>query len=1019
MARDVNVQISASTSGFISSINNAENALNRAVNNMKTSISSLNTSTLSLNATFQSVATSSRALMGSIGSGGGFGATSTQITQLNATLDLLIQRLTNNTTALHNTSTAMGHLTTATSRATTALSSVSASASASASATSHAGSSAGGAVGGFAGLTSSVMALARGFGALYVAQKAVEVFNESKDAVVQAEMSFKSFESAVNSSGVSLGKLNPIIEKYAKNTALSRSEIEQAMSSMLKMKFTPEQIDKALGSATDLAAFGRQKGKKYGQAIVEGFEGLRMGISSNTNNMGWQENISKAEEKYAASIGKTVEKLTEEEKAQAYVASMARESAYASGDAAKAQETLSGSIDQANKFMDETKQQIGQQLIPAYEALQTVQAAFLNFTNLALQGISITVLKIKAFFQEIGAVIKLTTDGDLKAFKKSVDDINKSLDDNIKKLVTAKGYQGDFKEDSSKKVNNTKEQSPKEKYEEAKKAYDLMMAKAEEERKVKHEKYENDLLALKQQLDKKLIALSEYTAKAKALNAEAAADSQSFFDKQISGLKGLLAIGYKQEDNKNQIAITKAEGSKEADALKYERERLKIGQTTVRGGGGGSSENSASAIRKAEFELQKQIGENELNLMKTHNQTQINLSNYKFTTFKTSAKDYYAEIIKLSNDEKEKTIANINKEIEFLKEQQKQKNVGKVEQLRIAKELVALQGQLATVESNYSERIKEANRNLETYNRNLEKNRKLREFGNNKDDALQSIQLGQIQKDKDSLGGLFGNKGDSINSQKAIEEAKYQVAVKYINQRKQYLLENEKENVAEIEALDQEMTDLKRQHILELAELEKQQYLKQKEDYISLVQTQKQALQQFLDSNIKHTKSLRASFQDLGDSIQNKLLEIAEKNLIEKIFNVDAIQKFFDAFASNSTGAGTGMGILQSAGSGLMGLFGGGSGGSMLGSLGSMVMSAFTPLATGTNLVPRDMPAILHEGEAVVPKKYNNADNFGGSAKRSVSVVNNFISSAVPDKRTQHQMAMSAGNSVKLAGARK
>jgi tape measure domain-containing protein len=44
-------------------------------------------------------------------------------------------------------------------------------------------------------------------------------------------------------------------------------------------------------------------------------------------------------------------------------------------------------------------------------------------------------------------------------------------------------------------------------------------------------------------------------------------------------------------------------------------------------------------------------------------------------------------------------------------------------------------------------------------------------------------------------------------------------------------------------------------------------------------------------------------------------------------------------------------------------------------------ISEITPLATGTNYVPQDMLAYLHEGEAVVPKKYNPAADGGITAE--------------------------------------
>jgi hypothetical protein len=48
---------------------------------------------------------------------------------------------------------------------------------------------------------------------------------------------------------------------------------------------------------------------------------------------------------------------------------------------------------------------------------------------------------------------------------------------------------------------------------------------------------------------------------------------------------------------------------------------------------------------------------------------------------------------------------------------------------------------------------------------------------------------------------------------------------------------------------------------------------------------------------------------------------------------------------------------------------------------------ALTPYATGTNYVPKDGPAYLHQGEAVVPRAYNPAAGGGQSNARLESLV--------------------------------
>lgn len=57
-----------------------------------------------------------------------------------------------------------------------------------------------------------------------------------------------------------------------------------------------------------------------------------------------------------------------------------------------------------------------------------------------------------------------------------------------------------------------------------------------------------------------------------------------------------------------------------------------------------------------------------------------------------------------------------------------------------------------------------------------------------------------------------------------------------------------------------------------------------------------------------------------------------------------------------------------------------------------MGYTSLLSLATGTNYVPRDMPAFLHKGEAVIPARYNNTMN-GGDVHLHYGPTNNMVQS--------------------------
>jgi hypothetical protein len=70
-------------------------------------------------------------------------------------------------------------------------------------------------------------------------------------------------------------------------------------------------------------------------------------------------------------------------------------------------------------------------------------------------------------------------------------------------------------------------------------------------------------------------------------------------------------------------------------------------------------------------------------------------------------------------------------------------------------------------------------------------------------------------------------------------------------------------------------------------------------------------------------------------------------------------------------------------------------------------------LATGTNNVPQDMVAVIHKGEAVVPKEFNPAA--GGRAPHSTVVNNHFSIPPNMPRDAQTQVEFHAGMGVRRA----
>jgi hypothetical protein len=151
-------------------------------------------------------------------------------------------------------------------------------------------------------------------------------------------------------------------------------------------------------------------------------------------------------------------------------------------------------------------------------------------------------------------------------------------------------------------------------------------------------------------------------------------------------------------------------------------------------------------------------------------------------------------------------------------------------------------------------------------------------------------------------------------------------------------------------------------------------------------------------------------------AIEQDILRIATRKLFTEPFG----NYLANMIGGNGTAAGGG-GLIGSgldwllggggAPSGGTGVWGGSSNYSALSQLPNFGADFFIPgLDGGTNYVPQDMLAMIHEGEAVVPKEYNDGGSTG-----AVNVTVNQSFSPGTDRRTIMQAAAAAGEQARRA----
>ncbi len=162
------------------------------------------------------------------------------------------------------------------------------------------------------------------------------------------------------------------------------------------------------------------------------------------------------------------------------------------------------------------------------------------------------------------------------------------------------------------------------------------------------------------------------------------------------------------------------------------------------------------------------------------------------------------------------------------------------------------------------------------------------------------------------------------------------------------------------------------------------------------------------------TEFWKAAAQSMQHSMSGLFFDVMQGNLsdLSSSFKRTIDRMVADVLAAKAAtalfgpefGKGGDIGGLIGKGIGwLSGSFGGGG----LAGIDAMAMPA---LATGTPFVPRDMPAFLHRGEAVIPAAENKV--------RGMSVTNVFHVTGPTDTRSQAQIAAAAGLGVQRALAR-
>ena len=184
-------------------------------------------------------------------------------------------------------------------------------------------------------------------------------------AVTMAAAATKAFAAIVGAIDTGIKAMNRYqaaligVNSVAKGQGISSAQMTQALDTvtdafmdvasastafknLLSRGYNIEQATNAIVQLKDAAAFGRQASLGLAQAVVTATEGLKNENSILVDNAGVTKNVSVMWREYAASIGTSVDKMTQAQKIEAEVIGLRHETRFQVGDLAKLQGTLAG-----------------------------------------------------------------------------------------------------------------------------------------------------------------------------------------------------------------------------------------------------------------------------------------------------------------------------------------------------------------------------------------------------------------------------------------------------------------------------------------------------------------------------------------------------------------------------------------------------------------------------------------------------------------------------------------------------
>lgn len=906
---------------------------------------------------------------------------------------------------------------------------------------------------------------------LFAVDKLVDFGKQSIEAFKQAEMGYKSFASSVKANGESMYNAMNAVNDIMKNGGITSGQAQEAITNYLRMGFDVKEAKEQILREMDLATERRQSHyKTAGEAVVVASQGYLQENSTNSDATGNSKNISKIYEDYAKSINKTAEQLTKLEKKEALISESRKGHIEVAGAAARATDSLAGAEAKLDIELTKTKETVGQALAPAYKLLLSILTSLVKFTRTVISSFKEFGVSIAHISGMTSAFFSLLKTRDLKAFNKEMRELAKIRAESVKQIE--KEQNGAYFSGQDSKTKTAKKEVQKTAVEiEAEK-------RRTEENQLKIEKlgHEKSLIELKLSLDDKKIELEKFKKESIRILGDISNIDIKLKNIELDNTNKNLSASGLTEDIKQSLNLRKSEIEKEIAQVtadtKSKQEQVQNQGTSKSGSGAGVTKDD---INRAKLSLSKQYLDNEYALFKeSANREQQVLSN-KFNNFEIDAKDYYAKLRDLAEEDfkhQEKLASN---ELAKAKATSTSNEAERIEKLAaVAKaenDLKLIQMQRTNTLASLTDEQKTYFAELDKYNAYLNIDKKA-----NRESA--SIAIQKIEASTLLSQQKITNE-ERLKLEADFQNKLHKIEVDALNARK--ALAKDPKEVAQINA---EIENLELDHSVAMKQISNDLYEEQMKAYTSAMSKVRDFGDEVINDLFNGGKNLSSIFDKASKDIMSNLLKQfigyedlfkdggALSNVMKKITGTDTVQSPVSSVASailpgaspGSTGAMTvsaGTVVIDSAGnalspltdelsskfngvfdsigssltslfgglgsslSSILGSIGGGGGSSLMSGLGG-IFSSLMSFDVGADNLSRDMIAKVHKGERILTAKENktasplldNPEKFirnavgGGSGQ---NITNNYNFSNPVDRRTSDQLAAKSAEAMMRA----